>query len=53
MSLAKALLEAGRREVVVEYLRACGNFWNDSKREDWIVLIEGNRTPDFGQNLLY
>jgi len=55
MSLARELLVAGEREVVIEYFRQCLQFWELGRErlEDWIALAEGGRLPDFGANLVY
>ncbi|HEY3243592.1 MAG TPA: RNA polymerase subunit sigma-24 [Phycisphaerae bacterium] len=53
MLLAKELLEKGRKEAVIEYLRLCGRFWNKSQTDKWIEHIEAGKTPDFGANLDY
>ena len=47
LSLADALLQEGRRDEVVGFLRDIGAFWNgrDEKIGDWIALIEAGRTP--------
>ena len=55
MSLARELLVAGEREVVIEYFRRCLGFWEHGRErlKDWIALVEGGRLPDFGANLVY
>ncbi len=55
MSLARELLVAGEREVVIEYFRQCLEFWEHGRErlKDWIALVEGGRLPDFGANLVY
>lgn len=57
MALAKALLEIGEREVVLEYFRLCSKFWNSDvakeKLDDWSVLSAAGRIPDFRANLVY
>lgn len=55
MSLAKALLEAGQKDAVIEFLDKCGKFWkyDRSKREKWISEIKDGKTPDFGSSLYY
>jgi hypothetical protein len=55
MSLAKALLEAGQKDAVIEFLDKCGKFWkyDRSKREKWISEIKDGKTPDFGPSLYY
>jgi len=53
MMLARTLLEAGRKEAVIEYLRLCGKFWKKGILEDWIEVIEEGGMPEFGANLRY
>ena len=55
MSLAKALLEAGQKDAVIEFLDKCGKFWkyDRSKREKWISEIKDGKTPDFGNSLFF
>ena len=55
MSLAKALLEAGESQVVIDYLEACRSFWeHDLGRIDmWIDQVNSGIIPDFGANLVY
>ena len=50
MTLAKALLEQGEADVVVEYLELRKNFWRSNKPEVWIAIVKGGQTPDFGAN---
>jgi len=53
MSLAKRLLERGRRFAVLEYLRLCGRFWKDSGRlATWEKTIRGGAIPEFGHLLM-
>lgn len=55
MQLAKALLERGERETVLEYLRLCSRFWKppDQRLDKWIHTVEQGGIPDFGANLVY
>ncbi len=55
MTLAKKLVEAGRKEKVIAYLNACRKFWKHDvgKLDGWIKDIETGRVPDFGANLNY
>ncbi len=53
MTLAKALLEKGRQEAVIDYLELCGKFWTKSKTDEWIGVIKAGQVPDFGANLRY
>jgi hypothetical protein len=53
MALAQELLDRGEKEVVIEFLRRCANFWetNDHKAEQWIYAIEQGQKPDFSHHL--
>lgn len=53
--LAAELLEIGRAEPVVEFLRLCDRFWDreSSRSAEWIDEIRRGSVPDFGANLLY
>ena len=53
MSLARDLLDAGEREVVITYLDGCSRFWKDSSIEQWKAEINKGQTPEFGANLHY
>jgi tetratricopeptide (TPR) repeat protein len=55
MSLAKDLLEAGERAVVLEYLEQCGKFWKRgaSALAQWRDEITEGHIPWFGANLDY
>jgi hypothetical protein len=55
MMLAKELLEKGERNVIIEYIDLCAQFWkmDDSKLKNWKATIKGGGTPDFGANLDY
>jgi hypothetical protein len=55
MSLAKDLIEAGERDVVLEYFALCRNFWKSGQKklDDWTALVKGGRMPDFDANLVY
>ena len=53
MSLAKRLLERGRRFAILEYLRLCGRFWKDSGRlAAWEKTVRGGGIPEFGHLLM-
>jgi tetratricopeptide (TPR) repeat protein len=49
MMLAKELLEKGQREIVLQYLDECANFWkNDHGQLDqWRAVIRGGGIPNF------
>lgn len=55
MTLAKALLERGRRKAVLEYFRECASFWqmHDDRLVGWTREVRARKIPDFGPNLLY
>ncbi len=55
MSLAKDLLETGEKEVVVEYFTLCKSFWemNEGQLDEWIILVQSGKIPNFGANLDY
>lgn len=57
MALAKALLEIGEREVVLEYFKLCSTFWSSDRAKDkldkWGDLAAAGRIPDFRANLNY
>lgn len=53
MSLAKRLLDRGRRFAVLEYLRLCGRFWKDTGRlGEWDKIVRAGGVPDFGNLLM-
>jgi hypothetical protein len=55
MRLARDLLDIGERDVVIDYLKLCSNFWatNNHQPEQWVHTIENGGIPDFGANLEY
>jgi hypothetical protein len=55
MALAKDLLNAGERDVVIQYLTECKNFWkmDNGAIAKWTAIIKQGQIPDFGANLLY
>jgi hypothetical protein len=55
MSLAKALLEAGERVVVLEYFALCRLFWKGHRADldDWSAEVKEGGIPDFGANLVF
>jgi hypothetical protein len=55
MRLARELLLAGERGVVLQYLRLCAQFWPSGEDELrlWTAAVEEGRIPDFGANLDY
>lgn len=55
MSLARDLLLAGEREVVLEYFHACRKFWEmgGESLDVWEMYVKAGRLPDFDGNLVY
>lgn len=55
MQLAKALLEKGEADVVLEYFDRCDAFWTLGKRDlaKWTKAVRSGKNPDFGANLDY
>lgn len=56
MTVAKGLLEAGERDVVLQYLDLCGAFWKydiQGSLPAWAAEVREGRIPDFRANLLY
>jgi hypothetical protein len=55
MRLAQEFLRIGDRDVVLEYLDLCRQFWRmgAARLEAWAEDIRENREPDFGPNLRY
>lgn len=55
MTLAKKLLEAGERDVVLEYFDECRVFWKmgSNQLDGWSAMVRGGGMPEFGPNLLY
>jgi len=55
MSLAHDLLLAGERQAVLDYFKACSEFWEDKsdELEEWAMYVNAGRMPDFGGNLSY
>lgn len=55
MSLAKALLEAGHHDVVLEYFELCSVFWKMDRGQidQWTGEVKGGQSPNFGAKLIY
>ena len=51
MSLAKALLEKGERDAVIEYLKLCGKFWKMGRErlKLWTKTLQSGGTPTFDE----
>lgn len=50
-SLARDLLTAGSRDVVIRYCDEVSSFWKDQRLVIWRSAIAAGQTPDFGDNL--
>ena len=55
MTLAKDLLIAGERDVVLEFIDECRKFWKTGadRLDDWKKAIQSGETPQFGHNMNY
>ena len=55
MQLAKALLEKGEKDVVLEYFQRCGTFWKmgAERLAAWTAAVKNGKIPEFGANLRY
>lgn len=56
MRLAKALLEVGERDVVLQYFELCGVFWKhdiQGSLSGWTAAVREGRMPEFRGNLIY
>ncbi len=53
MALAKDLLETGEKQVVLDYIELCRNYWTDDggRLNQWVQDVNGGKVPDFGPNL--
>ncbi len=55
MFLAEALLEQGEVDAVIEYLDACGQFWemDNGRLARWTETAHAGAMPEFGANLAH
>jgi tetratricopeptide (TPR) repeat protein len=55
MSLAKALLESGGKDAVLEYFELCRKFWEmgGDRLDRWTKDVNAGNIPEFGGNLVY
>jgi hypothetical protein len=55
MSLAKALLEAGHHDAVLQYFDLCRSFWemDRGQLDKWTDEVGRGLSPNFGANLIY
>ncbi|WP_406699704.1 hypothetical protein V5E97_12675 [Singulisphaera sp. Ch08] len=54
-SLAKALLQIGERDCVIQYFQQCAQLWLTGRDvlARWISDIQNKKMPNFGGNLFY
>jgi len=55
MRLAKELLEAGEKAIVLEYFELCRRFWamGSQNLARWSAAVHESQMPDFGPNLRF
>jgi len=54
LALAKALLEQGRNDAVLEYFQDCQRFVTENSKQDtWIATLKGGGTPDLSHEYLW
>jgi hypothetical protein len=54
LALAKALLDKGRKEAVLEYLQDCKSFATENAKLDvWIATLRGGASPDLSREMLW
>jgi hypothetical protein len=54
LALAKALIDRGEREAVLEYFQSCQTFvTKNPKLNDWIAMLKGGGTPDLSHEYLW
>lgn len=52
MSLAKALLEKGETQAVLNYFAVCKRFWDQRRLSEWSQQVQDGQLPDFGPSPL-
>jgi hypothetical protein len=55
MALAKALLDCGEKDVVLQFINICKGFWKDGLNTllQWQGAIQAGAKPDFGRHLVF
>lgn len=54
LALAKALLDKGQNDVVLEYFQLCKAFvTKNPKLDDWIAMLKSGRAPDLSHEYLW
>jgi len=53
LTLADELLKLGEREIVIQFLEQCRQFWRvgSGRLDEWVAEIRSGKVPDFGPNL--
>jgi hypothetical protein len=51
MWLARALSEAGYKDVVITFLERCKAFWPGPHVDEWIAALRDGRSPNFSHNI--
>jgi tetratricopeptide (TPR) repeat protein len=46
-TLAKNLLKAGQKDVVLQFIQSCSKFWSKALCEKWIKQIKEGKVPNF------
>ncbi len=49
--LARALLTAGYKDVVLTFLERCKSFWAAPRLGEWISVLQSGGTPDLSRNI--
>jgi hypothetical protein len=49
--LARALLKAGYKDVVITFLERCKAFWPSPHIDEWVSALQDGRSPDFSHNI--
>ena len=49
-TLAKSLLAADQKNVVIKFLKSCSQYWDKTACEKWIEQINSGKIPDFKYN---
>lgn len=52
-ALARALLVAGEKQTVLEYLTLCEKFWNTEELRTWKSMVEDDKMPPFNPYLTH
>jgi hypothetical protein len=54
LASAKAMLDRGQNDIVLEYFQLCKSFvTKNPKLDDWIAMLKGGRAPDLSHEYLW